>query len=103
MNKDKYNKIAKASISLLEPNTLNLYCEITNLYPVVMNGFTPSLYSIMYFGSLALITIYCDADNNDFIIDFRLIHPNETDLAQIQQILNLIANGGAIRFNLLGE
>lgn len=103
LNKDKYNKIAKASISLLEPNTLNLYCEITNLYPIVMNGSAPSLYSIMYFSSLAIISIYCDADNNDFIIDFRLAHPDETTLAQIQQILNLIANGGVIRFNLLGE
>lgn len=103
LNKDKYNKIAKASISLLEPNTLNLYCEITNLYPIVTNGSAPSLYSIMYFNSLAIISIYCDADNNDFIIDFRLAHPDETTLAQIQQILNLIANGGVIRFNLLGE
>lgn len=95
-NKESFSK-HKCSISI-EIDSLGLYTEVSNLYPV-KQGDAMQIYSTIFLFGNAYAEIY--VSDNDFNLDFIFIEPTEDKLTQLQQIMTALASSGKITFNIL--
>lgn len=96
-NKESFSK-HKCSISI-EIDSLGIYTEVSNLYPV-KQGDSMELYATIYLFGNAYANIRIDSLNN-FHIQFIYIEPTESKLTQLAQIMTALATSGKITFNIL--
>ena len=96
-SKESFSK-HKCSISI-EIDSLGLYTEVANLYPV-KSGNKIELYATIYLFGNAYADIFIDSLNN-FHIQFIYIEPTESKLTQLGQIMTALATSGKITFNIL--
>ena len=96
-NKESFSK-HKCSISI-EIDSLGIYTEVTNLYPV-KQGDSFDLFATLYLFGNAYANIFKDSLNR-FSIQFIYIEPTESKLTQLAQIMTALATSGKITFNIL--
>lgn len=96
-SKESFSK-HKCSISI-EIDSLGIYTEVSNLYPV-KTGNKIELYTTIYLFGNAYADIFIDSLNN-FHIQFIYIEPTESKLTQLEQIMTALATSGKITFNIL--
>ena len=95
-SKESFSKY-KCSISI-EINSLGIYTEVSNLYPM-KQGVVVEAYSTIYFLGNAYAKI--EISNNSLFIGFVYIEPTESKLTQLRQIMTALATSGKITFNIL--
>ena len=96
-SKESFSK-HKCSISI-EIDSIGIYTEVSNLYPV-KSGNKIELYATIYLFGNAYADIFIDSSNN-FHIQFIYIEPTESKLTQLSQIMTALATSGKITFNIL--
>lgn len=95
-SKESFSKY-KCSISI-EINSLGIYTEVSNLYPM-KNGDYTEINATIYFLGNAYAEILIQ--NNSFKIGFVFIEPIEEKLIALRQIMTALATSGKITFNIL--